>query len=48
MFDIRKHIVIDNKIQNMLFKLLSKFDAKSEGAVIRRAIVELYQKHFKS
>ena len=48
MFDIRKHIVIDTKIQNMLFKLSQKFNAKSEGAVIRRAIVELYQRHFKS
>lgn len=48
MFDIRKHIVINTKIQNMLFKLSKKFDAKSEGAVIRRAIVELYQKNFKN
>lgn len=48
MFDIRKHIMIDDKIQKMLFKLAKKFDARSEGAVVRRAIVELYQKHFKT
>jgi len=48
MFDIRKHIMIDDKIQKMLFKLSKKFDARSEGAVVRRAIIELYQKHFKT
>jgi len=46
MLDKRKHTMIDDTIQNMLFKLQSKFNAKSEGAVIRRAIVELYQRHF--
>jgi len=48
MLDKRKHLMIDDLIQDMLFKLQKKFNAKSEGAVIRRAIVELYQKHFKS
>jgi len=48
MLDRRKHIMIDDKIQDMLFKLQKKFNAKSEGAVIRRAIVELYQQHFKT
>lgn len=46
MLDKRKHIVIDDKIQDMLFKLQAKFNSKSEGAVIRRAIVELYQNNF--
>jgi len=47
MLDKRKHLMIDDLIQDMLFKLQKKFNSKSEGAVIRRAIVELYQKHFK-
>jgi len=47
MLDRRKHIMIDDKIQDMLFKLQEKFSNNSEGSVIRRAIVELYQKEIK-
>ena len=46
MFDIRKNLVIDDKIQQMLFKLQEKLCCKSEADTIRRAIVEYYYKNF--
>lgn len=47
MFDIRKHFVIDDNIQNILFYLQKKFGNESEGNIIRRAILELYEKESK-
>jgi hypothetical protein len=47
MLDKRKHFMIDSSIQDMLFKLQKKFVVNSEGAVIRRAIVEMYYREIK-